>query len=123
MSHLQKFLCVLKEDLGIKDSELFYKHLNGLGLTSSIVEFQNMVSDKEKPSQNLIDVLLSISDNDQKDVLIKNYGEHVFPKNYQLSGPQGVRFLHQKLTAEITEFQISEIAKTIRQFGFYRHRY
>ena len=80
MSHLRNFLGALKEDLGIKDSEVFYNHLNGLGLTSSITEFQNMVSDKEKPSQNLIDVLLSISDNDQKDVLIKIYCEHIFPK-------------------------------------------
>lgn len=112
MSQFEKFISGLKEDIGIHDQERFYQHLNLAGLKCSFDEFQNMVHEKDKPTQNLVDILLSISDTEMKEALVKIYCEILFPQNYQATAPQGVRFLKQKINAELTEYQVSEIAKS-----------
>lgn len=117
MNQFEKFIAILKEDLGFREQDLLYQHLIRLGLTCTNSEFQFMVSGKEKPSQNLIDTLLSILDTDKKDLLIKIYAETLFPKNYQVTNQDGVRFLKQKTNSELSEFQINEIAKS--KFHYY----
>lgn len=117
MNQFEKFIGILKEDLGFRDQDHFYQQLVRLGLTCTNSEFQDMVLEKGKPSQNLIDTLLSILDTDKKDILIKIYAEFLFPKNYQMSNQNGVRFLKQKTNAELTEFQINEIGKS--KFHYY----
>jgi hypothetical protein len=112
MAQFENFVKTLKDDHAFQDLNAFFQHLSSLGLTCSNSQFQDMVCEKEKPSQNLIDILLSISDTDAKDSLIKIYAELLFPQNYQATGPQGVRFLKQKVTVELTEFQVNEMAKS-----------
>lgn len=113
MSHFEQFIGIIKEDIGIFDQEKFFQHLISQGLSCSFDEFNKMINQTEKPSPNFIDTLLAMSDNDKKETLIKIYGELMFPKNYQVSAAaQGVKFIRQKISAELTEFQINEIAKS-----------
>lgn len=109
---MEKFIGILKDDLGIHDRERLYVFLSGSGLTCTNPEYHDMVSGKTKPSLNLIDTLLSVSDADKKEILIKIYSELLFPKNYQMPGPQSVRFLKQKAVIELSEFQVNEMAKS-----------
>lgn len=112
MSPFEKIIAAVKEDVGMNDQERFFQHLIASGLTCSFNDFQNMAMEREKPSQNLIETLLSISDTDAKDAIVKAYCEILFPKNYQATSEQSVKFLKQKINCELTEYQVSELAKS-----------
>lgn len=112
MAHFTHFINTLKDELGYKSLDLFHEYLKNEGLDCNYQDFNCMATEETKPSQNLIDTLLAILDVDKKDQLIKLYCEIIFPRNYQKTTPENVRFLKQKVQFDLNEQQIGELAKS-----------
>lgn len=114
MTPIKLFLQQLQEDFDIKTlNEMYEKfRLNGLGPETDLKEFNEMFSCAKMPHRNFMEVILSFADDDQKDILLKDYCEQMFPKHYNQARDPGLRFAKQKSSLELNESQIVEIGKS-----------
>jgi hypothetical protein len=114
MTPIKIFLQQLQDDFEIKTPTEMYEKFKSSGLSTEtdLKEFNEMYSCAKTPHKNFMEVVLSFADDDQKDTLLKDYCEQLFPKHYNQARDPGLRYAKQKSSLELNESQILEIGKS-----------